>query len=667
MRKTCLPLIALSLIFLAANLFSQDTLRIRTVNLGNLPLVQIRIAAPPSWDLSASEVTVLENGKKQAAAMRCRDTTLGMSVVFCLDASGSIIDALEEIKQAVHLVIDSLRWNDRAGAVSFSGTARLVSPLLADHESVKRAVDTIKALGATAMYDGLDSAIVMLQNEPGPKFIVLLTDGQDNSSFSTLDIVADKLRRAGITVIAIPFGYPGERTKMELRRLALQSNGLYFPVFNRAGLAEKFEEIASFVTALYCDLEYTAANCRDSIRHIEITAENAGAVIRADTTVRSPVVPSRLDVIVSAPDELIPPAVGKVLFTVPGPLSTGLLRFRVRVAFPETFLPLGQPPVSKGDIPGPQMLTVKKIAPGEIEVSSGGLIPTRRSGTLFSLNLAVAFSDSSRLYPIVIREAEFSQGCPIPVDWVNDTLEICACRQEYPVSMDTLPTPFSGGEITVPLALPGEVEAGSTVEFRGTLLYDSSLFTPRSVDADSLNGTGWIVRWEIAHPGAIRIHAVSLAQVRNTRVPFLYVRFEGNTPLEARPALFSIQDGKVYANCCPLATPGASEVVLVDGLCRRISSRSSGVVLEQNVPNPANPVTEVPFSLDGSDASGQLIPVRLSLFDMMGREVARIIDKSLLPGSYRVLVDVSFLPSGTYFYRLRAGATVLTRTMTVVK
>jgi hypothetical protein len=72
-------------------------------------------------------------------------------------------------------------------------------------------------------------------------------------------------------------------------------------------------------------------------------------------------------------------------------------------------------------------------------------------------------------------------------------------------------------------------------------------------------------------------------------------------------------------------------------------------VLQQNYPNPFNPSTTIKFELP--KASG----VRLSVFDMLGREVSVLVNERRDAGAYDVKVDGTSLASGMYFYRLHAG------------
>ncbi len=86
------------------------------------------------------------------------------------------------------------------------------------------------------------------------------------------------------------------------------------------------------------------------------------------------------------------------------------------------------------------------------------------------------------------------------------------------------------------------------------------------------------------------------------------------------------------------------------------------ITLMQNYPNPFNPATTIRFELPESEV------VTLEVFDLLGRNVAKLIDsKRYRPGSHSVVFDATDLASGVYIYRLHTGAGVLSKTMSLVK
>ena len=83
--------------------------------------------------------------------------------------------------------------------------------------------------------------------------------------------------------------------------------------------------------------------------------------------------------------------------------------------------------------------------------------------------------------------------------------------------------------------------------------------------------------------------------------------------------------------------------------------------LEQNYPNPFNPSTTLTFALPHG---GRAV---IRVHDLLGREVATILDEDMEAGTHTVNFDGSGLSSGIYLYRLEANGVQLTRTMALLK
>ncbi|MCB9207450.1 MAG: T9SS type A sorting domain-containing protein [Ignavibacteriales bacterium] len=92
--------------------------------------------------------------------------------------------------------------------------------------------------------------------------------------------------------------------------------------------------------------------------------------------------------------------------------------------------------------------------------------------------------------------------------------------------------------------------------------------------------------------------------------------------------------------------------------------------LEQNYPNPFNPTTTIKYTIP----TNSFIPsgvegydVRMTIYDILGREIKNLVNEVKSPGNYEVTFDAVNLPSGVYYYRLKSNDFVQTKKMLLLK
>ena len=91
-----------------------------------------------------------------------------------------------------------------------------------------------------------------------------------------------------------------------------------------------------------------------------------------------------------------------------------------------------------------------------------------------------------------------------------------------------------------------------------------------------------------------------------------------------------------------------------------ISGKAS-FTLFQNYPNPFNPTTTINYSIPKAGL------VTLKVYNVLGKEVATLVNKVESSGNHHILFNANKLASGVYFYRLRAGNTVMTKKLLLMK
>ncbi len=87
----------------------------------------------------------------------------------------------------------------------------------------------------------------------------------------------------------------------------------------------------------------------------------------------------------------------------------------------------------------------------------------------------------------------------------------------------------------------------------------------------------------------------------------------------------------------------------------------SAFALHQNYPNPFNPVTTIEYAVPSTSH------VTLKIFDVLGREVATLVNRIQSPGVYTAVWEGTDIPAGVYFYRLTAGSFTSVKKMLLVK
>lgn len=108
-----------------------------------------------------------------------------------------------------------------------------------------------------------------------------------------------------------------------------------------------------------------------------------------------------------------------------------------------------------------------------------------------------------------------------------------------------------------------------------------------------------------------------------------------------------------------------TDAVAVSVLTSAEEPLAGAFALEQNYPNPFNAGTNIRYSIGTAGAASPT--VRLAVYDVMGREVAVLVDEPQPPGTYAVAFDGSGCATGVYAYRLEAGGIVAVKRFVLVR
>jgi hypothetical protein len=187
--------------------------------------------------------------------------------------------------------------------------------------------------------------------------------------------------------------------------------------------------------------------------------------------------------------------------------------------------------------------------------------------------------------------------------------------------------------------------------FGGTVLLDSA--TTIYSDSYIVDAYGLLTVPGAAPEPALRIHKES-RKAGSKKVTFIFLAPSGASVIATAADTLPPASGVINVSAVTWTGPISLGV-------QNLSTMPREFALQQNYPNPFNPTTTIRFSLSSR------VQVTLKVFNLLGEEVATIVDESLDPGEKMIQFNGADLPSGVYLYRLTAGDFVQTRRMVLIR
>lgn len=164
-------------------------------------------------DIAKEEFVIEEDGQRVTELVLQRPGAVDpLTVMLVLDVSGSMAqeNKLPEAKTAAHLFLDSLHPRVTCGLILFDHQLRVVeAPRERNRELLRKLIEQVPAGGGTAYLDAAARGIELLRHTPGRKALVLLTDGLDLNSRTTLRDVIREAERAAVPIYTLGVGEPG--------------------------------------------------------------------------------------------------------------------------------------------------------------------------------------------------------------------------------------------------------------------------------------------------------------------------------------------------------------------------------------------------------------------------------------------------------------------------
>jgi Ca-activated chloride channel homolog len=169
-------------------------------------------------DLKPEDFVVQEDGVTQTVSHLAQSNDMPVSVGITLDSSGSMERKITTATNAVERFIRSIHEDDDIFLMTFSGRPVLEQDFTDDRNKLSRSLQRVRVGGDTALYDALDDSLRKIKSgKHQKKAVLLITDGEDTSSYNTFDDARLAVRESELLVYCIgispPSGGPmSERT-----------------------------------------------------------------------------------------------------------------------------------------------------------------------------------------------------------------------------------------------------------------------------------------------------------------------------------------------------------------------------------------------------------------------------------------------------------------------
>jgi len=202
--------------------------------------------------LTRSQFQVFEDDVPQAVTHFAAEE-IPLELTAAVDVSGSMKDAIPQLKAAVRGFLSALRPSDTITVLAFNDNVFTLARASTDPQARLKSVDRLAAWGGTALYDVIVRSVEGFGRQIGRRTMVTFSDGEDTASHITLDTAERRLQMSDATVYTIA---QGRATRLKplrdiLERLAKTSGGRAFVTEDIGALGRSFDEIVRELSNQY--------------------------------------------------------------------------------------------------------------------------------------------------------------------------------------------------------------------------------------------------------------------------------------------------------------------------------------------------------------------------------------------------------------------------------
>ena len=215
-------------------------------------------------DLVEDRFEIREDGVRQRLSYFSPPADGGLELVVALDISGSMRDAMPALKRGVSTLIGTLDTDDVVTLIAFNDRVFELAARETDRARLLSLVAGLETSGYTSLYDAIGRSLALLGGEPQRRAVLAFTDGDDRSSFSSLQSVERRVEESDAPLYVVTLGRRSEVREVRdvARRLAAVSGGQVFSVDRLDRLERALATFAGDLRNQYL-LGYTPAPIAD--------------------------------------------------------------------------------------------------------------------------------------------------------------------------------------------------------------------------------------------------------------------------------------------------------------------------------------------------------------------------------------------------------------------
>jgi len=249
-------------------------------------------------DLTKNDFLVSEAGHPQKIRYFSRDTNLPLVLGLLVDTSGSQRMVLGEEQEASYRFLDKVLREDfdKTFVVHFDYRAEVLQNLTSSKEKLEKSLERLmlpfqsRGYGGTTLYDAVYlCSNLVTKKQTGRKALILLTDGEDNGSRTTVEAAIEAAQRADTLIYSILFSdssFGGRRRfgpdgKTILQKMSKETGGGFFEVSKKRPLDVIYRQLQEELRNQY-SFGYTPDDSPNkAFRPIKVTTVRKGLVVQA--------------------------------------------------------------------------------------------------------------------------------------------------------------------------------------------------------------------------------------------------------------------------------------------------------------------------------------------------------------------------------------------------